>query len=130
MKSVHDNVVISYEVNLRDRYIEINTETDKDIEVKIKFYDVMAHLFEDHLYGSILFDIERYEIDSFLKGNKEILEKRKPYCWPTYYESLDELRELLIKDEYKYYVIGSSYGFNGWVLAKKIEIKKMNPSDL
>lgn len=122
MTSVHDNVVISYEVHLRDSYIVINTETEQGTEVKIKFYDVMAHLFENQLYGSVLFDIEMYEIESFLKGNKEILEERKPYCWPVSYESLDELRELLINNEYKYCVIGSSYGFNGWVLAKKIEI--------
>lgn len=57
MTSVHDNEVISYEVNLKNKHIVINTE-NREKTVKIKFFNVMAHLFEDHLYGSILLDIE------------------------------------------------------------------------
>lgn len=123
MTSVHDNEVISYEINLKDRYIVINTE-DREINVIIKFTDVLAHLFEDHLYGSILLDIDNYEIDDFIDGNKEMLIKHKPNCWPTYYETEFELKEMLNKEQYKYYVICASYGFNGWVLAKKLEIIK------
>jgi hypothetical protein len=108
---------------LKDQYIVINTE-DRKINVMIKFTGVLAHLFEDHLYGSILLDIDNYEIDDFIDGNKEILEKHKPYGWPTYYETEFELKEMLIKEQYRYYVICSSYGFNGWVLAKKLEIIK------
>lgn len=40
------------------------------------------------------------------------------------YESIDELKELLIKEQYKCYIISSSYGFNGWVLAKEMSITK------
>jgi len=80
MTSVHDYEVIAYEVNLRDHLIIINTEYN-EIEVKIEFTDVMAHLFEDHLYGSIILDINSYDIDSFIEGNLEILERHKPYCW-------------------------------------------------
>ncbi|MFC5452331.1 hypothetical protein [Paenibacillus aestuarii] len=123
MISVHDNEVVSYEVNLKDHYIVINTEY-REIEVKIRFTEVMAHLFEDHLHGSILLDIDNHEIDQFIEGNIEILEKHKPYCWPAYYKTISELREKLIKEQYKYYVIYSSYGFNGWVIAKDIQILK------
>lgn len=59
MISVHDNEVMSYEVNLKDQYIAINTEYE-GIEVKINFSDVMAHIFEDQLCGSILLDIDLY----------------------------------------------------------------------
>ncbi|MGG3510130.1 hypothetical protein ABES58_32260 [Paenibacillus lautus] len=123
MTSVHDYEVISYEVNLRDHFIIIITEYN-EIEVKIEFIDVMAHLFEDHLHGSILLDIDTYDIDGFIEGNLEILERHKPYCWPTYYNTLGELREKLIREQYEYYVISSSLGFNGWVLAKNMRIVK------
>ncbi|KOP67207.1 hypothetical protein AMS62_19595 [Bacillus sp. FJAT-18019] len=123
MTSVHDNEVISYEVNLKNKHIVINTE-NREKTVKIRFSNVMAHLFEDHLYGSILLDIENYEIDEFIKGSKDLFEKHKPYCWPVNYESIDELKELLYKEQYKCYIISSSYGFNGWVLAKEMSITK------
>ena len=38
------------------------------------------------------------------------------------YDNIEELRELLVKKQYSYYVISSSYGFNGWVLAEKCGI--------
>lgn len=61
---------------------------------------------------------------SFIEGNLELLERHKPYCWPTYYNTLDELREMLINKQYEYYVIFSSLGLNGWVIAKKMNIVK------
>ncbi|MNN34747.1 hypothetical protein D3C81_1485660 [compost metagenome] len=70
MTSVHDYEVISYEVNLRDQFIIINTEY-KENEIKIEFTDVMAHLFEDQLHGSVLLDIDTYDIEGFIEGNLE-----------------------------------------------------------
>lgn len=123
MKSVHDYEVISYEVNLREQYIIINTEYNGN-KVTIEFTDVMAHLFEDQLHESVLLDIDTYDIERFIEGNIELLEIHKPYCWPTYYETMDELRGKLIKEQYEYYVIFSSLGLNGWVLAKKMKFIK------
>lgn len=123
MNSVHDNEVISYEVNLKNEYIVVHTE-NKDETVKIKFYNVIAHLFEDHLCGSIILDITDYAINRFVDESLEFFDKHKPYGWPISYESIDDLKEVLIGDQYKCYVITASYGFNGWVLAKELSITK------
>ncbi|WP_127534010.1 hypothetical protein [Paenibacillus kobensis] len=123
MAPVHDYEVISYEVNLKDRIIIINTEYNEN-KLKIEFTDVLAHLFEDQLQGSVLLDIDTYDIEGFVEGNVELLERHKPYCWPTSYETLNELRGMLVKEQYEYFVICSSIGFNGWVLAKKMKIVK------
>jgi hypothetical protein len=42
------------------------------------------------------------------------------------YDTEKELTERLLKDQYSYYVISSSYGLNGWVLAKSYEITSDN----
>ncbi|MTI49248.1 MAG: hypothetical protein FH761_15555 [Firmicutes bacterium] len=68
--------------------------------------------------GSIIFDIEKYSIDYFIKNNSDLLEKHKSYSWPMNYDTIEELREKLVREEYSYYVISSSYGLNGWILAK------------
>lgn len=39
------------------------------------------------------------------------------------YSTINELEEKLMREQYEYFVISSSYGLNGWVLAKKYEIK-------
>lgn len=71
-------------------------------------------------------DIAQYDLDHFIDGNLNLLEKHKPHSWPTYYKNTIELKELLFKEQYKYYVIFSSYGLNGWVLAKQMKILKSN----
>jgi len=101
MISVHDYEVISYEVNLRDHFIIIKTKHIEN-KVLIEFTDVLAHLFEDHLHGSVLLEIEKYTIEAFIEGNLDLLERHKPHCWPTYFNSLDEFREML--ESIKYFV--------------------------
>ncbi|MDQ0090334.1 hypothetical protein J2T12_003748 [Paenibacillus anaericanus] len=125
MSMVHDNEILSYEINLKQNKIVIHTEYqnfNKIENTSIIFYDVLAHLFETQLSGSIIFEIYNYEIHHFIEENKEILEKQKNYCWPMYYKTINELEEKLMIEQYKYFVISSSYGLSGWVLAKKYEI--------
>ncbi|WP_438350662.1 hypothetical protein ACP8HI_08480 [Paenibacillus sp. FA6] len=125
MSIVHDNEILSYEINLKQNKIVIHTEyqnSNKIENTNIIFYDVLAHLFETQLPGSIIFDIDNYEIHHFIEENKEILEKQKNYCWPMEYKTINELEEKLMIEQYKYCVISSSYGLSGWVLAKKYEI--------
>jgi len=71
----------------------------------------------------MIFDIDNYEIHRFIEENKEILNKQKNHGWPMDYHSLNELEEKLLKEQYRYFVISSSYGLSGWVLAKEYEIK-------
>lgn len=95
---------------------------DNSVSVMIEFIDVLAHMFETQLPGSILLDISQFEINSFVKDNKELLEKQKDSAWPMYYEKSEDLLEYLLHENYNYYVISASYGLNGWVIAKEYNI--------
>lgn len=124
MQSIHDNEIISYTVDLQKKKITFQTLGGKDNEVSviIEFIDVLAHLFESQLQGSILLDISQFEIGSFVKDNKELLEKQKDSAWPMYYEKREDLLEYILHENYNYYVISASYGLNGWVIAKEYNI--------
>jgi hypothetical protein len=129
VSKVHDNEIVSYKVDLKNHKIIVHTQYQESALVKdidIIFHDVLVHLFQNELSGSIIFDIEKYEIGQFLKNNSELLKKKKNYCWPMDYDTEKELTERLLKDQYSYYVISSSYGLNGWVLAKSYEITSDN----
>ncbi|MGH1284246.1 hypothetical protein [Bacillus toyonensis] len=126
MISVHDNTIISYQVNLEKEEIRIHTLTESGQAVYIIFSNVLAHLFETHLSSSIIFNIDEDSILDFFKENKKLLEEQKGYCWPISYKDIKELEEILIKENYIYYNICSSYGLSGWVLAKKLEILDSN----
>lgn len=125
MSKIHDNEIISYEVDLKNQKIIIHTENPYSELIKnadIIFSDVLAHFFKTELSGSIIFDIDKYDIIQFLKDNSDLLKTEKNYGWPIDYNTIEELTERLLKDQYSYYVISSSYGLNGWVLAKSYVI--------
>lgn len=124
MVKIHDYEITSYEVDLKNQKINIHAECNDSTLISktiIIFVDVLAHFFENQLNGSIIFDIEKYEIVQFIKDNIDLLKKQKNYCWPMDYNTDQELIEKLCKEQYSYYVISSSYGLNGWILAKNYE---------
>ncbi|WP_410985705.1 hypothetical protein [Bacillus cereus] len=126
MVSVHDNTIISYQVNLEKKEIRMHTLTESERNVYIVFSGVLAHFFETHLSHSIIFNIDEDPLLNFFKENKKLLEEQKPRCWPIPYKDIKELEETLVKENYIYYNICSSYGLTGWVLAKKLEILESN----
>lgn len=125
MVRIHDNEIVSYEVDLKNHQIILHTQYKDSGSIKntdIIFHDVLVHFFQNELSGSIIFDIEKSDITLFLKNNSDLLKKQKNYCWPMPYRTEEELTEGLLKGQYSYYVISSSYGLNGWILAKSYEI--------
>lgn len=123
MLSVHDNEILSYEVDFQKRKITLKTTCENNSSVTIiEFIDVLTHLFDTQLQGSIIFDINKLEVNQFAKHNKELLEKQKNYGWPMYYETIEGLLEHLQNEKYNYYVISSSFGLNGWIISKKYKI--------
>lgn len=124
MLNIHDNEIVSYEVDLRKSKITFQTLDGKDdsVTTTIEFTDVLAHMFETQLQGSIMFEISTFEISRFLKNNEELLEKQKDCGWPIHYEKTEDLLEHLQREQYNYYVISASYGLNGWIIAKEYKV--------
>lgn len=71
--------------------------------------------------NSIIFDIEEYEAKEMIIENKELLKQEKDYLWPIGYKDTNDLLKKLASANYKYYVIETSFGLYGWVLAQAIE---------
>ena len=126
MSKLHDNEIISYEVNLSSRTITIYTQfktSDSCKGTSMVFYDVLAHFFENELSGSVILEIDEYSIESFIEDNRLLLDNRKNGSWPTYYKTLAEFKEKLINEQYNFYGITPSYGLGGWILAKCYEVR-------
>lgn len=126
MLNIHDNEIMSYKVNFEDQKIILCTKCYSTIltsNVNIIFSNVLVHYFEDEIRGSILFDVEEYSITQFIKDNSNLLKKRKNKCWPFDYDTIAHLNKRLENEKYKYFIIFSSCGLNGWVLAKSYETK-------
>ena len=118
MKSIHDNVINSYCVDFDDNSVIINSTTESGDSVKLLFSDALAHKFEHAMKGSIILDVAESSVDKFMLDNKAVLEKGFYNGWPVDFKSLEELKKVLVDGNYKYYILMSSYGLSGWLLAK------------
>ncbi len=123
MKSIHDNEIEDYKVNLKQKTIVLKTINAKKENVEIKFKDVLTHFFKNSSHQNIIFDITTGTIEKFVFENKQLIEESQNMCWPLYSINIKDLQNRLEKQEYKYFVIESSNGLCGFVLAKEMNIE-------
>ncbi len=122
MLDVHDNEIVSYEVDFKEKTIILKTISEENEKVKVIFKEVLANFFEEGGRQNIIFDIVTDKIEDFIMENEKMLMEKKNSCWPMCYDNLNELQKSLEEKKYKYFVIESSHGLSGWVLAKEMKI--------
>ena len=126
--SVHDNLLVSYEVQCETRTITLRTEyrlPDKPTEfTNVIFEGVQGYCFQNDAFGNIIFGVEPVPVEHLLtEFGTEIAESYRtggsPGPWAANLESASEyLRERGIKG----FILSPSYGLSGWVLAKEISV--------
>lgn len=120
---MHDNIIISYEVDLNAETLKLHTYNNKKLSNEtLKAYGVLAHSFENILKNSVIFSVDEFPLEIFFKDNLVEIKKGEDYCWPTCYEEINELKCFLVDNKYKYIRIDSSYGLCGWILAQAFTI--------
>ena len=136
--SVHDNLLVSYEVQCDARTILLRTEHRVKNEstkfVNVIFKGVEGYRFENDAFGNIVFDVETVAIDQFLKEHRqEISESYRmagaPGPWAA---NLETALGHLLEQGIQAFILSSSYGLSGWVLAREISIfpaQQSLPSD-
>lgn len=125
MPSIHDNHILSYEVDFQNETLVMRTidpynENAKIIDVIFSGY--LAHFFTDVQKVNILSEIDEYPLNKFLERKSGYLEDVKGYAWPVMCDTEKELLDYLQESNYKPFLVGSSWGLSGWVLCKKMEI--------
>lgn len=125
MDNIHDNEIVKYSVDFIKKEIVIKTLNEKNETIKILFQNVLVYCFEKEMPNSIIFDIEKFEIEKLIEENIELLKENKDYGWPPIaYNNTKGLVEQLKTEQYNYYTIEATIGLCGWIVAKKVQIKK------
>jgi hypothetical protein len=123
--SIHDNLLVSYEVQCEARKITLQTEhraQDKPTEfTNVTFTGVEGYHFKDDAFGNIVFGLETVPVEQFLaEHHLEITESFRiagsPGPWAAH---LDKAPELLGQKSVQAFVLSSSIGLSGWVLARR-----------
>lgn len=118
---MHDFYVDSYIVNIKEKKLILNLSYEKQ-KKKVCFAEVLTHHFDGILQDNQILDIEEDTIDNFIKHREKMIIDLQPYLWPLPYGTLQDLRQILLENQYKYIRIYSAYGLSGWVLAKEMEV--------
>lgn len=121
MNNVHDYIIKSYTVNFEEK--KITLEISNDIKEKqVVFHNIFTYKFYDEMPYSVILDLEERPLDDFFSENEELLQQGEKSAWPIMYDSFEELENEIRNANVAYQVLYSSYGMNGWVLAKRVEI--------
>lgn len=128
LPSLHDDFVISYEVNCETRQIKLHTKPDPRDPAKrdqrprtIVFDGVEGYQFEHDAFGNIIFSLDAVSIEQVLADyGSGIAESYRmsgaPGPWAA---DLASAAQVLAAKGVKGFVLSSSYGLSGWVLAKE-----------
>jgi len=126
--SLHDNFLVSYEVNCEARQIKLHAKVDPRDPAKrqkqprtVVFNGVEGYQFENDAFGNIIFSLEAVSIEQVLAGyGSGIAESYRmagaPGPWAA---DLASAAQVLAAKGVQGFILSSSYGLSGWVLAKE-----------
>jgi hypothetical protein len=120
--SIHDNLLVGYEVDAEQRRIVLHTRFEERSPVEhtdVLFEGVSAYRFEGDNFENILFGIDEVPLAHLLSKERALFEQGKEYAWPGLWNtSMDASLTHLRAEGAKGFEISSSLGMNGWVIAR------------
>jgi hypothetical protein len=124
----HDYQIIKHSVLCEQSKIilELKSRHPESGENKIQviFNRVEAYSFVMDNLQTIISSLKEKMIDEIIDEFSEEFKEGVHYCWPrTWNTSEDACSEYLRKKNVKGWIINSSYGMSGFIVAKNIEIK-------
>ena len=100
----------------------MDTQTEAGEKVSVHFTGLLAHWFENVIQDNILFGMDEITVDGFFEQYKDLLDGTIPYGFPACC-GIEELRERMDQEHIRVFVIDSSLGLCGFVLAKEVELQ-------
>lgn len=124
--SVHDNVLVSYEVLSERREIRLYTEFRDNGEpfehTDVVFTGVSAYHFWQDCFGNIIFDIDETTPEAIYRDHRAEFEAGWRYGWPGNWGKTEEAALAYFREHgVRGFTLQTSYGMDGWVLAESME---------
>jgi hypothetical protein len=123
--SIHDNLLISYEVRCEERIITLRTEfRPKQEFVDVIFKGVQGYRFENDAFGNIIFDVETIGVDQLLKEHGEEISESYSMggAYGPWASNLETAPARLLEQGTQGFILSSSIGLSGWILAREISV--------
>ena len=121
-ENLHDNKVLRCCADFEAHTLHMDTQTETGDKVSVRFTGLLAHWFENVIQDNILFGMDEITVDGFLEQYKDLLGGTISYGFPACC-SIEELRERMNREHIRVFVIDSSLGLCGFVLAQEVELQ-------
>jgi hypothetical protein len=131
--SIHDNLLISYEVQCESRTILLRTECRTKNQttkfINVVFNGVQGYRFENDAFGNIVLDLEPVAIDQFVaEYGAGIVASYKMAGSPgPWAKNLDAASLHLHAQKIQAFILSSSFGLSGWILAREMTVFSADP---
>lgn len=131
-RSLHDNFVLGYTVDAEAATLVIRTEYRDRGEpferTNARFEGVVGYLLRDNL-GGILFDITEERFEFVLRDFARDFEWGSRYDWPWTAAGDRDPSEYVRSIGAKSFIIWSTVGFDGFVVAKSFVVEAADQAD-
>ena len=123
LPSFHDEYLVRYEVDCEAREIKLHIKpvAEQSGRSTVLFTGVEAYHFENDAFGNIIFDLETVALPGFISEYRaELAESfRISGALGTWGSDLDDAPRILSEKGVQAFVLSSSHGLSGWVLARE-----------
>jgi hypothetical protein len=126
LPSFHDDYVVGYEVDCEGRQIRLHIKPATPVAeqapvITVVFTGVEGYNFQNDAFGNIIFDLETVPATQFVSQYRGALAKsfRLSGAPGTWASDLDAAPQILSEQGVQAFVLSSSYGLSGWVLARE-----------
>jgi hypothetical protein len=134
LPSLHDDFLVSYQVNCEARQIKLCAKSDTRSSAvngeqktrAIIFNAVEGYEFENDAFGNIIFALETVPVEQLIaKYGAQIAESHRfGGCPGPWADDLTSAAQALTAQGIKAFILSSSYGLSGWVLAKEALVEE------
>lgn len=126
-RSIHDNRVVSYEVDADRRRIVLHTrfeEREPKESTDLVFEGVLAYHLENDNFSNILLGVYEIPVAQLVERERSRFEEGFQYAWPGPWNvspqaSIDHLQSKGARA----FEIQSAYGLAGWVVAESYRLE-------
>lgn len=133
LPSFHDDYLVGYEVDCEAREIKLHIRPSESVAKQagsstVLFTGVEAYHLENDAFGNIIFDLETVPLAGFVSEYRaELAESFRMCGTPRTWVSIpDEASQLLSEKGIQAFVLSSSLGLTGWVLAQEASVVPRN----
>jgi hypothetical protein len=129
LPSLHDDFLVAYEVNCETRQIKLYAKRDPRIPGSeehptrvIVFSGVEGYQFENDNFSNIIFSLEAAPVETLLSRFASRLAESSrmagaPGPWA---DDLLSASKILTEKGVQGFILSSSWGLSGWILAKEV----------